>query len=269
MIINFNNLAKWLNVTKRNLKKTLKRTYTQNIDYKINVIKSSVKGHLEKYNFSVPHKNFDCENFTRGRPTEDIMITPDCMKKICMLSASAKSDEVRTYFIKIEKLLDKYKQVIIDELNKKVGILEQNQKPKINPKCGVIYVIRSSKTTEDIFKLGRSKKFLARFMVHNSIEADDIEILLLYETDNIVQVENCVKNALKTKQYRKRKEIYQVDIDTIKHVISGCDDIIIKVKNAKKTNTKLNIIDDNNNKNLFMFFLEKTNNSTVKKLSNK
>lgn len=97
-------------------------------------------------------------------------------------------------------------------------------------------------------------------MAHNSIEADDIEILLLYETDNIVQVENCVKNALKTKQYRKRKEIYQVNIDTIKHVISGCDDIISKVKNTKKTNTKLNIIDDNNNKNLFMFFLEKTYN---------
>ena len=235
MIIDFDNLAKWLNVTKRNLKKTLERTYTKNIDYKINIIKSSSK----------------------GRPTEEIMITPDCMKRMCMLSASAKSEEVRTYFIKIEKLLDKYKQVIIDELNKKVGILEQNQKPKINPKHGVIYVIRSSKTTEDIFKLGRSKKFLARLMAHNSSEADDVEIMLLYETDNIIQVENCVKNALKTKQYRKRKEIYQVDMDTIKQVISGCDDIISKVKNTKKTKTKLNIVNDNNKKNLFMFFIEK------------
>jgi phage anti-repressor protein len=56
------------------------------------------------------------------------MITPDCMKRMCMLSASAKSEEVRTYFIKIEKLVDKYKQVIIDDLNKKIGILEKNQK---------------------------------------------------------------------------------------------------------------------------------------------
>lgn len=52
------------------------------------------------------------------------MITPDCMKRICMLSASVKSEEVRTYFIKIEKLIDKYKQVIINDLNKKIGILE-------------------------------------------------------------------------------------------------------------------------------------------------
>lgn len=52
------------------------------------------------------------------------MITSDCMKRICMLSASVKSEEVRTYFIKIEKLIDKYKQVIINDLNKKIGILE-------------------------------------------------------------------------------------------------------------------------------------------------
>jgi phage anti-repressor protein len=241
MIIEFDNLAKWLNLRKDTLKRTLERTYTKNIDYKITIIKSLGK----------------------GRPTEEIMITPDCMKRICMLSASAKSEEVRTYFIKIEKLLDKYKQVIIDELNKKVGILEQNQKPKINPKRGVIYVIRSSKTTEDIFKLGRSKRFLARLMAHNSIEADDIEIMLLYQTNNIVQVENCVKNALRTKQYRKRKEIYEVDMDTIKQVISGCDDIISKVKNTKKTKTKLNIVNDNNKKNLFMFFLEKTETNKI------
>ena len=43
-------------------------------------------------------------------------------------------------------------------------------------------------------------------MAYNSIEADDVEIILLYETDNIVQVENCVKNALRTKQYRKKKK---------------------------------------------------------------
>lgn len=100
-------------------------------------------------------------------------------------------------------------------------------------------------------------------MAHNSIEADDVEIMLLYETDNIVQVENCVKNALKTKQYRKRKEIYQVDMETIKQVISGCDDIISKVKNSKKTKTKLNIVNDNNKKNLFMFFLEKTETNKI------
>lgn len=247
IIINFENLAKWLNIRKDNLKKTLERTYTKDIDYKIKIIKSTGK----------------------GRPTEEIMITPDCMKRMCMLSASAKSEEVRTYFIKIEKLIDKYKQVIIDDLNKKIGILEKNQKPKVNPKKGVIYVVRTSKTVDDIFKIGRSKKFLSRLMSHNSVEADDIEILVLYETNDIIQVENCVKNALKSKQYRKRKEIYQVDIDTIKQVISNCDDIISKVGNSKKTKTKLNIVSNKNIENLFMMFIEKKLDANNEKKSSK
>ena len=94
-------------------------------------------------------------------------------------------------------------------------------------------------------------------MSHNSIEADDIEILLLYETDNIVQVENCVKNALKSKQYRKRKEIYQVDMDTIKTVIETCDELISKVKHTKQSKSKLNIINNKTQQNFFMFFIEK------------
>ena len=189
------------------------------------------------------------------------MITPDCMKRICMSSSSSKSEEVRTYFIKIEKLIDKYKQVIIEDLNKKIGILENNQKPKINPKRGVIYVIRTTKTIDDLFKIGRTKKFITRLMSHNSVEADDIQILLLYETDNIEQVENCVKNSLKSKQYRKRKEIYQVDIDTIKDVVNKCDDLISQVKKTKKTNTKLNIINNKDQEKLFMLFLEKIENN--------
>ncbi len=249
LIINFDNLCKWLESRKDVLKKTLEKSYIKDIDYKITKIKKEKK----------------------GRPVEEIMITPDCMKRICMRSSTNKAEKVRTYFIKIEKLIDKYKQIIIDDLNKKIGILENNQKPKLNPRKGVIYVIRTTKTVDDLFKIGRSKKFITRLMSHNSIEADDIQILLLYETNNIEQVENCVKISLKSKQYRKRKEIYQVDIDTIKNVVNKCDDLISQVKKTKKTNNKINIIDNKEQQKLFMFFLEKLDNNKKKskKLSKK
>jgi phage anti-repressor protein len=249
LIINFDNLCKWLNCRKDVLKKTLETSYIKNVDYSIKIIKLQSK----------------------GRPSEKIIITPDCMKRICMRSSTSKAEEVRTYFIKIEKLIDKYKQVIIDDLNKKLNILENNQKPKVNIKKGVIYIVKTQKTVDDFFKVGRSKKFLSRLMSHNSIEADDIEILMLYETDNIIQVETCVKTALKTKQYRKRKEIYQVDLDTIKETIEKCDEIICRVKNKKKVKNKVSIIDNKKIKNLFMMFIEKNELSkkSSKKLSKK
>lgn len=39
LIINFDDLCEWLNMRKDNMKKTLIRSYTKDIDYKINVIK--------------------------------------------------------------------------------------------------------------------------------------------------------------------------------------------------------------------------------------
>ena len=56
---------------KDNLKKTLTSTYIKNIDYKIRKIKST----------------------TAGKPKEEIMITADCCKRLCMLS---KTKKVRT-----------------------------------------------------------------------------------------------------------------------------------------------------------------------------
>jgi hypothetical protein len=42
-----------------------------------------------------------------------------------------------------------------------------------------------------------------RFSKHNSPLANDLEVLFQYETDNIDQVESCIKALMKKAQYRK------------------------------------------------------------------
>ena len=49
--------------------------------------------------------------------------------------------------------------------------------------------------------------------------------MYLYETDDIDAVEKCIKAFIKKYQYRKYKEIYQVNIDIIKSFINKCGDI--------------------------------------------
>jgi phage anti-repressor protein len=137
LIIDFDNLSNWLLTRKDNLKKTLERSYVKEVDYQIKIIKTKGK----------------------GRPTEHIMITPDCMKRICMLSATKKAEEVRTYFIKIEKLIDRYKEVIIEDLNKKIGILQNNQEPVPKINKGVIYVFNTNVDIDNLYRIGKSKKF--------------------------------------------------------------------------------------------------------------
>lgn len=212
LVINFDNLVIWLKIRKDSLKRTLVDTYIKNIDYKIRKIKST----------------------TPGKPKEEIMITGDCCKRLCMLSKTKKAEEVRTYFIEIEKLMNKYKNYIIEALNKQVGVLENNQKPIPNNKGGIIYVLKTDKDIIDLYKLGKTKKFKERIRTHNSSHIDNVDIVHIYETDYIDEVEKCLKNVLSTKQYRKRKEFYQIDLDVLKELIKTCDKMSLKVRKNNK-----------------------------------
>ena len=125
-VINIDAVSKWLNILRGNIKKTLVETYREKIDYKITIEKST----------------------NAGRPKETIYLTPDCFKRICMLTKSEKGEEVRSYYIQLEKHIDKYKDNIINDLRNRVKVLERNMKPIETPKNeGVIYVL---KTPEDI-----------------------------------------------------------------------------------------------------------------------
>lgn len=193
------------------LKRTLERTYIKDVDYKIKIIK--LKG--------------------KGRPYEEIFITPNCMKRICMLSTTKKAEEIRTYYIKIEKFLDKYKEIIIEELNKKIEILENNNKQISKTQKGIIYVLKTNLDIEDLYKIGRTKKFKNRINTHNSSHPNNVSISLVFETKNINEVENCIKAVLKTKKYRKRKEFYQIDVDSLKKILEGCETVVLISKGKK------------------------------------
>ena len=80
------------------MKITLIESYQENIDYKIKVL---------------PPKG-------QGRPSEEIMLTPSCFKRLSMMSRTPKAEQVRDYFLKIEAHLDKYKNYIFESLCKKI-----------------------------------------------------------------------------------------------------------------------------------------------------
>ena len=54
-----------------------------------------------------------------------------------------------------------------------------------------------------------------------------------YETDDIDEVEACIKGLLKKHKYRKYKEVYQADIDMIKAFTSGCSKLKMNYRKGK------------------------------------
>ena len=213
-VINFDISAQWLNIRKDSLKRTLIESYRKNIDYKISVSK----------------------NTTVGRPSETIYLTPDCFKRLCMLTKSSKGEEVRSYYIQLEKHIDKYKDNIINDLRNRVNVLERNLKPNEIPKNeGVIYVLKTPEdiSLNDVYKIGSTEDFKTRLITHHTSHADNVEVKHVYKTSDVKGVERCLKAVLKEKQYRKRKEFYQVDLQVIKDVISKCGDALSLVKKTR------------------------------------
>jgi phage anti-repressor protein len=209
--INIEAIAKWLNMTKGHIKDTLTQSYKINIDYK--VIKNKPTG-------------------KKGKPSETILLTPKCFKIMAMQSRTKKAIQVREYYYELEQVLDQYKEYIIKGLEDKIKILENNQKPKINPSKGVIYIIQ---TADGIghYKIGKTVNLRKRLNNYNGDKKDDIIPIYIYESDNINEVEHCVKSYAKKFQYRKYKEVYKADLNLLKELINDCGEF------NEKTNLKI------------------------------
>ncbi len=237
-------LRKWLKINmKRSFNDTIKRSYKKNIDYKIEKIKKTVgRG---------------------GHNLEVITLTPEAAKKICLSTKSIMGVQVQQYFLDLEVALYKYKNYIIEGMNKKIKQLENNQKPKINTNKKIIYVFRALNTELTLYKIGKTINSKTRFSKHNSPMANDLEVLFEYETDNIDQVELCIKAYMKKAQYRKYKEIYRVDLDIIKNTIKNCDAKINEInKEIDTKNQKLkggNTFNKIDNKEILYLLLPSNN----------
>jgi len=107
---------------KSKLKQNLIENYSKNIDYISNKTLVHPKVHQEASH--------------GGHNKKLILLTPDCFKMLCMRSRTVKADKVRQYYVDLEKLIDSYKDTIINNQNKKISILENDMKNEKYPKGG-------------------------------------------------------------------------------------------------------------------------------------
>jgi phage anti-repressor protein len=211
-------LYKWLEIKRKyEFFNTIKKSYQENVDYVIKKVSSTNKTSNKSNN-----------------KLKKYILTPKCAKKICQSTKSKKGNEIREYFIEVEYVLNQYQAYIIEGLKEKQKKLERNQKPKINTDKKILYVFKALNTELTLHKIGKSVNSKKRYDSHNSPMGDDLEILFEYETTRIDQVEKCVKSHLKEFQYRKYKEIFEVNVDIIKMVIRDCDCSITNVTNKIK-----------------------------------
>jgi predicted GIY-YIG superfamily endonuclease len=211
--VDLDTASKWLGVPKFNLMKTLKASYSMGSDFTVSKPPVKLAG--------------------RGRNTRRmVLLMPDCFKMLCMQSKSPRAHQVREYYLAVEKTLLRYRQEIVDAMEQRIRQLEANQRPLGTSvqRTGVLYVLRSPDGGMTRYKLGQTSDLMKRLQSHNSAVGDRLEIVFVYKTENMVQVEACVKAVLKKHQYAKYKEVYEADLDVIKHAITSCGELCTRIE---------------------------------------
>lgn len=214
IVISLDNVAKWLNCPKNELNRTLHRSYIKNIDY--------------KYEKSAnPNKivgKYTSNNYKK------ILVTPDCFKRLCMLSRAKKAEMVRSYFIDVETQFLRYKNQIMEGLKTDIRLLQtdlnpKKEIPKLNNADGYIYVIKASEEIDNLFKVGRASDLKKRLFSYQTGTAHNVDLLYTISVHDMKSAEKCIKMHLQEYQYRTRREIYQVPIDMLKIIINKCNEV--------------------------------------------
>jgi phage anti-repressor protein len=219
--IDFDVICEWLETRKDHLKVILEKNFEKEYDYEIERKSKSTGNGSTRY--------------------DEIMITSNCFKELCMISQTAKAKEVRKYFIEMEKIVRMYHERIRESMYKQIGILKKNQKPKINVKSGVLYVIKAqnNEINESLYKIGKTKDIVRRIKEHNSgVIANDEEVEFIIPVKDIDTAERCLKGSIKVFQYRKYKEIYEIDIKVLRDVMSKCKDVADGITKVYEKNNK-------------------------------
>ena len=208
-VISLDDITTWLGGTKSELHRTLKRSYILNVDY------TSVKKVIPLD--STRRKKYN-NNYTQ------VLITPDCFKRLCMMSRTKKAEMVRSYFIDVETQFFRYKDQLMEGLRHDLNPKRALRKVK-STMDGFIYIIFASTEVETLYKIGRAKDLKSRLFTYQTGRAHEVIPLYILEVHDMKSAERCIKAHLQEYQYRKRREVYQIPLDLLKNVINKCNGI--------------------------------------------
>jgi predicted GIY-YIG superfamily endonuclease len=208
-VIDLDVVSHWLGMRKDNLYITVRQSYKRDFDY------------IERPYPAVPKRH-------GGQLKKQVLLTPDCFKRLCMRSRSRKAEDVRTYFISLEALVFKYRTQLMEGMRSDMQRIERAATAKTlrkrgPPRAGYIYVLRASERQDSVYKIGRSVDLARRLREHGASKADELDVVFVLRTEDVVAVEGCVKALIRDRRFRKYKEVYQADLDMIKGIIEGCD----------------------------------------------
>ena len=234
--IDLEDIAFWLEMRKTTLKETLILNYSKNIEYI--TVKNLPQEHLHQKH--------------GGHNKKIVLLTPDCFKMLCMRSKTKKADKIREYYLDLEKLIDTYKDIIIEEKNKKIELLENDLKKDVYPQGNYSYITQEKDELDQIFfRIGQSGDLKSRMANHNTSSIHKKVVSFKIKTENKLQFESCLRSSMYNFRYKNNKDYYKIPNDKVKEAIKICKNV---VKNFKNNNVAM--LGGHNNNNTTDFIID-------------
>ena len=103
------------------------------------------------------------------------------------------------------ELLDKYKNVIIEQQNKKIKILENDLKKQDYPQEGRCYIFEETdELGEKYYRIGQSDNLKNRMKTHNSSSPHNKIVVFEIKTKDIYHYEKCLRATLYKYNYKNK-----------------------------------------------------------------
>lgn len=199
-------VVKWLDAKRENLIDTLKSNYEENDDY---IVKIGVKSK---------------KNDWGGSKKKSYYLTSECFKLLSLRSNAKNGEKIRKYYIKLEEIVDHYKDGILELYNHDQAVKKLNK--GIYPRKPGIYIIREITHVGGKkvyrYKLGRTNNLKNRMQVYNTGSSDNVDLVFFEELIQHKLIEKCIKYGLKKYEYRKNKEFYDCSVEKIQDMIKSC-----------------------------------------------
>jgi hypothetical protein len=206
-VVEFDNVWKMLEFGRiEECKRVLVKHFKENVDYRVEKSFPQVCG---KPNLG-------------GRPKENILLTINCFKKLCLKAGTKKADEIHDYYIKLEKIVSQTakeeSEKLRNQLQLKDGQLRIKTQENKQLKESTMLDAYDNKPTlyialaeENVAKFGYSNGIKTRTLVHKKEIGEQFTLVYVIETIHNRELENMIKKNLKdrkiSKEYPNRKEL--------------------------------------------------------------
>lgn len=200
------NVAKYLEIKIETLRKRLLNMFSKNKIYIKNVDYIKIKS-----------------NKTSG---VTYMINYQCFERLAMSGDSKKSESIRLYFVKLREFMTEHQKIIYQALIKK------SELKKFEGYESIYFFAISEK--DNILKVGRTTDIIKRLRNYNVGRIKEVNLKYYVLVKNAELIENCIKLKLKKNQLIENREIYKIDPQKLKKVITDC---YCKYVTKKENNT--------------------------------